>query len=34
MRLRRVHDIQYQLLPGTQRRTTNIVIERDGVAQV
>jgi predicted metal-dependent hydrolase len=34
MQLRRVHDIQYQLLPGTQRRTTDIVIERDGVVQV
>ncbi len=34
MQLRRVHDIQYQLLPGTRRRTTDIVIERDGVVQV
>ena len=34
MRLRQVHDIPYQLLPGTQRRTTDIVIERDGLVQV
>jgi len=27
---RRVGDIEYQLLPGNQRRTTDIVIERDG----
>lgn len=34
MQLRQVHDIPYQLLPGTQRRTTDIVIERDGLVQV
>jgi predicted metal-dependent hydrolase len=27
---RRVGDIDYQLLPGTDRKTTDIVIERDG----
>jgi len=27
---RRVGDIDYHLLPGTERRTTDIVIERDG----
>ena len=27
---RRVKDIEYQLLPGSQRRTTDIVIERNG----
>lgn len=30
MTLRRVHDIEYQLAPGSQRKTTDIVIERDG----
>ena len=30
MMTRRVGDIEYQLLPGNQRRTTDIVIERDG----
>lgn len=30
MTSRRVDDIEYQLLPGTKRRTTDIVIERDG----
>lgn len=34
MLLRQIHDIQYQMLPGTQRRTTDIVIERDGRVQV
>lgn len=34
MQLRQVHDIEYQLLPGTARMTTNIVIERDGVVTV
>jgi predicted metal-dependent hydrolase len=34
MRLRQVKDIQYRLLPGTERRTTDIVIERDGVITV
>ncbi|KQP43379.1 M48 family metallopeptidase [Pseudorhodoferax sp. Leaf274] len=32
--LRRVHDIEYLLLPGTVRRTTDIVIERDGAVTV
>ncbi|CAN7715379.1 SprT family zinc-dependent metalloprotease [Pseudorhodoferax sp. LjRoot39] len=32
--LRRVHDIEYRLLPGTARRTTDIVIERDGAVTV
>jgi predicted metal-dependent hydrolase len=30
MELRQIRDIQYRLLPGTDRRTTDIVIERDG----
>ena len=30
MSARRVRDIEYQLLPGSPRRTTDIVIERDG----
>ena len=30
MASRRIGDIEYQLRPGTQRRTTDIVIERDG----
>jgi predicted metal-dependent hydrolase len=31
---RRVKDIDYVLLPGTDRKTTDIVIERDGVVTV
>lgn len=31
---RRVRDIDYQLMPGTGRATTDIVIERDGVVVV
>jgi predicted metal-dependent hydrolase len=34
MNARRVRDIDYQLLPGTNRKTTDIVIERDGVIVV
>lgn len=34
MQVRQVHDIQYQLLPGSARQTTDIVIERDGVVSV
>ena len=34
MQLRRVRDIEYQLLPGTERQTTDIVIERSGVITV
>lgn len=34
MQLRQVRDIQYQLLPGSERQTTDIVIERDGVVTV
>jgi predicted metal-dependent hydrolase len=34
MQLRQVKDIQYRLLPGAERRTTDIVIERDGVITV
>lgn len=30
MNARRVKDIEYQLLPGSPRRTTDIIIERDG----
>ena len=32
--LRQVRDIQYQLLPGAPRQTTDIVIERNGVITV
>lgn len=31
---RRVRDIDYQLLPGTDRKTTDIVIERNGIVAV
>jgi predicted metal-dependent hydrolase len=34
MQLRQVRDIEYQLLPGVDRQTTDIVIERDGVITV
>lgn len=34
MNSRRVRDIDYQLLPGSKRKTTDIVIERDGVVSV
>ena len=34
MQVRQVQDIQYQLLPGADRQTTDIVIERDGVVRV
>jgi predicted metal-dependent hydrolase len=34
MRIRQVKDIEYRLLPGTVRRTTDIVIERDGCITV
>jgi predicted metal-dependent hydrolase len=34
MLIRRVHDIEYQLLPGAERQTTDIVIERNGTITV
>lgn len=34
MNPRRVRDIDYQLLPGTERNTTDIVIERNGAVVV
>ncbi len=34
MNARRVKDIDYLLLPGTERKTTDIVIERNGVVTV
>ena len=34
MQLRRIRDIEYQLLPGTERQTTDIVIERSGMITV
>tara|TARA_E500000318_G_scaffold110980_2_gene127970 strand:- start:901 stop:1608 length:708 start_codon:yes stop_codon:yes gene_type:complete len=34
MNARRVRDIDYQLLPGTERSTTDIVIERNGAVVV
>lgn len=34
MQLRQVRDIEYQLLPGSDRQTTDIVIERSGVIAV
>lgn len=34
MQIRRVKDIEYQLLPGAERQTTDIVIERNGLITV
>ena len=34
MQIRQVRDIEYQLLPGANRQTTDIVIERDGIVRV
>ena len=34
MQFRQVRDIEYHLLPGSDRRTTDIVIERDGLISV
>ena len=34
MTLRHVRDIRYRLLPSAERRTTDIVIERDGEISV
>jgi predicted metal-dependent hydrolase len=34
MNARRVRDIDYQLLPGSERKTTDIVIERNGTIAV
>lgn len=34
MNTRRIRDIEYQLLPGTDRKTTDIVIERNGLVIV
>ncbi|MDA3832989.1 MAG: DUF45 domain-containing protein, partial [Spirochaetales bacterium] len=34
MNARRIKDIDYLLLPGTERKTTDIVIERDGIVTV
>ncbi len=34
MQLRQVRDIEYQLLPGADRQTTDIVIERNGMITV
>ena len=34
MNARRIRDIDYQLLPGTKRKTTDIVIERNGEVTV
>lgn len=34
MQVRQIHDIEYRLLPGAARQTTDIVIERDGVVSV
>lgn len=34
MNARRVRDIDYQLLPGSERKTTDIIIERDGTIAV
>lgn len=34
MQRRQVRDIEYQLLPGAERQTTDIVIERNGVITV
>lgn len=34
MQIRQIKDIEYRLLPGTPRQTTDIVIERDGCVTV
>lgn len=34
MQVRRIQDIEYQLLAGADRKTTDIVIERDGMVRV
>jgi hypothetical protein len=34
MNARRVRDIDYQLMPGADRKTTDIVIERNGIVAV
>jgi hypothetical protein len=34
MNARRIRDIEYCLLPGTDRKTTDIVIERNGIIAV
>lgn len=34
MNARQIRDIEYQLLPGTDRKTTDIVIERNGIIAV
>lgn len=34
MNARRIRDIDYHLLPGTDRKTTDIVIERNGIVAV
>ena len=34
MQVRQVQDIEYQLLPGADRQTTDIVIERNGAVSV
>lgn len=34
MQFRQVRDIEYQLLPGSDRQTTDIVIERNGIITV
>lgn len=34
MQIRQVQDIEYQLLPGSDRQTTDIVIERNGIITV
>ena len=34
MNARRIRDIDYQLLPGSDRKTTDIIIERDGAVVV
>lgn len=34
MQVRQIRDIQYHLLPGTDRKTTDIVIERNGTVTV
>lgn len=34
MNLRQVHDIEYSLLPGSSRKTTDIIIDRNGAVVV
>jgi hypothetical protein len=34
MNTRKIRDIEYEIIPGTERKTTDIVIERNGAVTV